>query len=59
MQYYSIFVVKDAEHLIDIMDNISDEFPDAIRNYNYYSDAITYKETFLPELTEVDFKEKK
>ena len=48
--------MKNAERLIDIMDNISDEFPAAIRNYNYYSDVITYKETFLPELTESDFK---
>ena len=48
--------MKNAERLIDIMDNISDEFPDAIRNYNYYSDIINYKETFLPELTESDFK---
>ncbi len=43
-------IVRDANHLLDIMDNISDEFPDAIRNYDYYSEIINYKETFLPEM---------
>ena len=43
-------IVRDANHLLDIMDNISDEFPDAIRNYDYYSEVINYKETFLPEM---------
>jgi len=50
------FFVKDADHLMDVIDSISDKFPDAIRNYNYYSDIITYKETFLPELNKDDFK---
>jgi Lrp/AsnC family leucine-responsive transcriptional regulator len=43
-------IVRDANHLLDIMDNISDEFPDAIRNYDYYSEIVNYKETFLPEM---------
>jgi Lrp/AsnC family leucine-responsive transcriptional regulator len=43
-------IVRDAKHLLDIMDDISDEFPDAIRNYDYYSDIVNYKETFLPEI---------
>ena len=41
-------IVRDANHLLDIMDNISDEFPDSIRNYDYYSEIVNYKETFLP-----------
>jgi len=49
-------IVKDADHLTDIMDTINDEFPNSIRNYDYYTDIITYKETFLPEITEADFK---
>jgi Lrp/AsnC family leucine-responsive transcriptional regulator len=50
------FIVRDADHLIDIIDGISDRFPDSIRNYDYYSDIINYKESFLPELTEKDFR---
>ena len=43
-------IVRDADHMIEIMENINDEFPESIRNYNYYSDVIPYKETFLPEM---------
>jgi Lrp/AsnC family leucine-responsive transcriptional regulator len=43
------FIVRDADHLIDIIDRISDKYPDTIRNYDYYSDIRNYKETFLPE----------
>ena len=52
------FIVRDADHMTDIIESINDEFPDSIRNYNYYSDIIAYKETFLPEMTETDFKKK-
>jgi DNA-binding Lrp family transcriptional regulator len=50
------FILRDTDHLIDIIDDINEKFPDAIRTYSYYSDCITYKETFLPELTEADLK---
>jgi DNA-binding Lrp family transcriptional regulator len=43
------FILRDADHLIDIIDKINDKYPDAIRNYDYYSDIKNYKETFLPE----------
>jgi Lrp/AsnC family leucine-responsive transcriptional regulator len=46
------FIVRDADHLIDIIDKISDKYPDAIRNYDYYSDIRNYKETFLPEFND-------
>lgn len=46
------FIVRDADHLMDIIDKISDKYPDAIRNYDYYSDIRNYKETFLPEFND-------
>jgi len=46
------FIVRDADHLIDIIDRISDMYPDVIRNYDYYSDIRNYKETFLPEFND-------
>jgi hypothetical protein len=49
-------IVEDVDHLTNIMDNINDQFPNTIRNYDYYSRIIDYKETFLPELIEADFK---
>ena len=49
------FIVRDPDHLIDIIDGVSDKFPDSIRNYDYYSDIKNYKESFLPELTEKNF----
>ena len=49
-------IVRDTDHLIDIIDGISDKFPDSIRNYDYYSDIKNYKESFLPELTENNLK---
>ena len=50
------FIVRDTDHLIDIIDEISDTFPDSIRNYDYYSDIKNYKESFLPDLAKVDFE---
>jgi Lrp/AsnC family leucine-responsive transcriptional regulator len=50
------FIVRDTDHLIDIIDGVSDKFPDSIRNYDYYSDIKNFKESFLPELTKKDFK---
>ena len=49
-------IVEDVDHLINIMDDINDQFPNTIRNYDYYEGIIDYKETFLPESIEVDFK---
>ncbi len=49
------FIVRDTDHLIDIMEEVSDKFPDSILNYDYYSDIKNYKESFLPELTEKNF----
>jgi DNA-binding Lrp family transcriptional regulator len=49
-------IVEDVDHLANIMDDINDQFPNTIRNYDYYSRIIDYKETFLPELIETDFK---
>ena len=46
------FIVRDTDHLMDIIDKISDKYPDAIRNYDYYSDIRDYKETFLPEFND-------
>jgi hypothetical protein len=50
------FIVRDADHMMKIIENINEKFPGSIRNYNYYSGMITYKETFLPKMTEKDFK---
>ena len=50
------FIVRDTDHLIDIIDRVSDKFPNSIRNYDYYSDIKNYKESFLPELTTNNLK---
>jgi DNA-binding Lrp family transcriptional regulator len=49
-------LVKNSDEFMKIIENIDEKFPGAIRNYNYYSDIIDYIETFLPRMTEKDFK---
>jgi DNA-binding Lrp family transcriptional regulator len=49
-------LVKDNDEFIKIIETIDEKFPGAIRNYNYYSDIVDYIETFLPRMTEKDFK---
>jgi hypothetical protein len=49
-------LVKNIDEFMKITETIDDKFPGAIRNYNYYSDIIDYIETFLPRMTEKDFK---
>ena len=47
---------KALDFAVNVIETIDEKFPGAIRNYNYYSDIIDYIETFLPRMTEKDFK---
>ena len=49
-------LVKNTDEFVKIIETIDEKFPGAIRNYNYYSDIIDYIETFIPRMTEKDFK---
>ena len=44
------FVVESQNKLIDIIEEINLKFPMSIKNYSFYGDVVTYKETFLPKL---------
>jgi len=43
------FVVKNLEHLREIMDNVKLKFPNAIKNYKYFSVKKVYKIQLMPE----------
>ena len=43
------FIVRDEEHIIRLMENLYDAFPNKIRNYTYFSGPINWIETFLPK----------
>ncbi len=49
-------LVKNTDEFMKIIETIDEKYPGAIRNYNYYSDIIDYIETFLPRMTDKDFK---
>jgi Lrp/AsnC family transcriptional regulator for asnA, asnC and gidA len=44
-----MFYLKSANHLHDIMTDLSLKFPDAIKNYTYSSTLKTYKWNYMPE----------
>ena len=49
-------LTKNIDEFMKIIETIDEKFPGAIKNYNYYSDIIDYIETFIPRMTEKDFK---
>jgi Lrp/AsnC family leucine-responsive transcriptional regulator len=50
------FVIEDTDKLIDTIENLSQQFPSAIRKYINFRAKKSYKLRSLPELTEKDFK---
>jgi len=50
------FVSENTDNLIEIVENLSKEFPTAIRKYTYFRIKKIYKFRSLPKLTEKDFK---
>jgi len=48
--------ISNIAELSKLMEEIEIKFPDAIRRYDYWMDQIVYKERWLPEMTEADFK---
>jgi len=49
-------IAENTDKLLEIMEKIELSFPNALRNYEYYSVAENYVETFMPRLTDADFK---
>jgi DNA-binding Lrp family transcriptional regulator len=43
-------VVRSAEKVVEIMEDVNVHFPRTIRKYNFYGNFKAYKETFLPRL---------
>ncbi len=50
------FTIESSEKIIEFMEAISSEFPNAIRKYIHWRGVKGYKLRCLPELTEKDFK---
>jgi DNA-binding Lrp family transcriptional regulator len=48
--------ITNLNDLSNLMEDIETKFPDAIRRYEYWMDQTVYKERWLPEMTEADFK---
>jgi Lrp/AsnC family transcriptional regulator for asnA, asnC and gidA len=44
-----VFFLQNANHLYEIMNDLTSKFPEVIRNYNYYTHTKTYKYQYLPE----------
>ena len=44
------FIIENFDRLDEIIDEIEEKFPNAIRNYVYWSDVKRHKYRFLPEL---------
>ena len=44
-----LFYLKDVNQLHEIMKDLSIKFPDAIKNYTYFSITKTHKWNYLPE----------
>ena len=44
------FVVSEQDEIIDIIEDLNQNFPGYIKNYSMFGNLKTYKETFLPKL---------
>ena len=49
------FTIENADKLVDMVDEVSSKFPDAVRKYIYFTAKKGYKLRCLPEMTESDF----
>jgi DNA-binding Lrp family transcriptional regulator len=50
------FTIEDSNALIDIIEDVSNKFPNAIRKYIFWSKKKWFKLQNIPEMTEADFK---
>jgi len=50
------FVIENSEKLIEIIEEVINKFPNAIKKYLYYSSSNFHKIQCLPEMSEADFK---
>ncbi len=49
--YYDLeldFLLKNLDHLRDIMDDLSEKFPDSLNSYNFVHDPIKHKMVYIP-----------
>ena len=44
-----IFILKNANQLHDILNDLEIKFPNTIKNYNYFSATKTHKWSWMPE----------